>query len=63
MIHAYRAALVKHFEEEKESLTNTLAKNSIKTIEDYRYICGIIQGLRIAESLANHTYNVFTEDA
>jgi hypothetical protein len=44
-------ALIKDLRRDMNDLADTLASNRAKTIEDYRYTCGVLQGLGRAEEM------------
>lgn len=42
--------LLREYAEEVASHTRSLVDGAAKTLEDYRYTCGVIQGLNLASS-------------
>jgi hypothetical protein len=42
--------LLAEYSEEVASNTRSLVDGAAKTLEDYRYTCGVIQGLNLARS-------------
>lgn len=49
MIDKFAEVIVKKLRFDMNELADVLANNRSKTIEDYRYTCGVIQGLGRAE--------------
>lgn len=43
------------FSQETESVKDSLAEGGIKSYEDYRYYCGVIRGLLVAQSMVAET--------
>ena len=49
MIDQFADVLVKKIRVDMNELADQLASNRSRTIEDYRYTCGVLRGLAIAE--------------
>lgn len=49
MIDKFAETLVKQIRADLNDLADQLASGRARTIEDYRYTCGVIQGLAKAE--------------
>lgn len=47
---------------EREAVANAMASNAAKTIEDYRYMAGIVRGLDVFMGLMDDRLQAFTED-
>ena len=55
--------LLGHFDEEIVLITRYLASNSATGIEDYRRLCGVIQGLNLAKNIVNDLAKRQEDDA
>jgi len=53
MIDQFAAELVKRIRKDMNEHADHLASNRAQTMEDYRYLCGILRGLAIAEQYIN----------
>lgn len=49
MIDKFVEVLVKQIRKEMNDLADQLASGRARTMEDYRYTCGVLQGLATAE--------------
>lgn len=49
----YLEYLLEKFKEEQEVLRNELGSGTAKDFNDYRYKCGVIHGLVVAENFIN----------
>ena len=50
MIQAFAEALRKKIREDMNNYTDDMAGGSCRTFEEYQKLCGVIQGLALAES-------------
>ena len=49
MIDKFAKTLVEKIRVDMNDLCDTLASGRVKSFEDYRYTCGILRGLAVAE--------------
>jgi hypothetical protein len=49
VIQDYADALIKMLRTDMNNYTDDLATGSCRSFEDYKHLCGVIQGLAIAE--------------
>ena len=50
MIQAFAEALRKKIREDMNNYTDDMADGACRTFEEYQKLCGVIQGLALAES-------------
>lgn len=65
MIRVFADALIKQLREEIKNYTEDLAHGRCKSFDEYQKLCGLVQGLLLAENhitdLANHLENAADE--
>jgi hypothetical protein len=61
MMRAFADALVKLLREERENYTEDISKGRCNSFDEYKRLCGLIQGLELSErhieDLANNMEN------
>jgi predicted transcriptional regulator len=62
MIHPFKAALTIEIEDEMRQLTTDLAKNKIRSMEDYKYLVGIIRGLEVSRAIIESKFQTYVDD-
>jgi hypothetical protein len=62
MIHPFKAALTTEIEDEMRQLTTDLAKNKIRSMEDYKYLVGIIRGLEVSRAIIESKFQTYVDD-
>lgn len=55
--------LIGRFDEEVESVKSHLANNSARDIEEYRRLCGVVQGLTLAKDIVKDLAKRLEQDA
>lgn len=55
--------LTSKLDEEVESVKSHLANNSARDIEEYRRLCGVVQGLTLAKDIINDLAKRLEQDA
>ena len=55
--------LIGRFDEEVESVKSHLANNSARDIEEYRRLCGVVQGLTLAKDVIKDLQKRREQDA
>ena len=49
MVDKFAAEICRKLRSEMNDLADHLASNNVQTLDDYRYVCGVIRGLARAE--------------
>jgi hypothetical protein len=62
MLHQFVEKNLQSIKEERESLERTLIDGGIKSMEDYRYVTGVIRGLDLCASIMEQRLQAYTEE-
>jgi hypothetical protein len=61
MLEKFLVTLYRNLEEDQRGYRDRILSGNFETLEDYKYICGLLQGLTAAQEQAQRIYKNLVE--